>query len=342
MKKLIKGLLALALCLSISACATSTSDEKPATSVPSTAEATTGFTIEDHAGRTVTFEEMAQTVASGYYIVTSTLLGLDCEDALVGVEMKADSRKIYSMVDPKIVELPSLGNKKNFNIEACVEADPDVVFLPISLKDYVEQLEALDMKVVLLSPESTQSFDDAVKILAKVMGKEEISAQYFAYRDELLAKYIKPQENKKRVYFAGSTILEAAGGKMFQNELIAQAYGEYVFAQDLQDVASWQNINVEEIIAQDPEYIFIEQGGTSVEEILNDPALSEVTAIKNQQVYVFPSEYETWDTPNLSSCLGVLWMHAILYPESVSLEDVAKEANAFYEQFYGFDAQLAF
>lgn len=330
MKKMLKILMVLCLCLSLAACGNSQT------------ETSGSFTIEDQAGREITFEEPAKTAASGYYIATTTLIGLGCEDALIGVEMKADTRKIYSAAAPTVLELPALGNKKSFNVEECAAADPDVVFLPVSLKDYVEQLEDLDIKVILLNPETEESYDEAVEIIAKVMGKEEISEEYFSYRTNLLDQYIKEQAEKKSVYFAGSDILEAAGSDMFQSELIDDAQGTYVLEDELDEVNTWQTINVEELIKADPDYIFIEQGGISVEDVLNDPALSDLTAVKNEQVYIFPSDYETWDTPNLSSCLGVLWMYSILYPDALSLEDVAKEANAFYQQFYDFDAGITF
>ena len=307
MKKKLKLLTALCLCLSLTACGS-----------PQT-ETSGSFTIEDQTGREITFEEPAKTAASGYYIATTTLIGLGCEDALVGVEMKADTRKIYSAAAPEVLELPALGNKKSFNVEECAAADPDVVFLPVSLKDYVEQLEDLDIKVVLLNPETEESYDEAVEIIAKVMGKEDISEEYFSYRTNLLDQYIKEQADKKSVYFAGSTILEAAGSDMFQSELIDDAQGTYVLEDELDEISTWQTINVEELIKADPAYIFIEQGGISVEDVLNDPALSDLTAVKNGQVYIFPSDYETWDTPNLSSCLGVLWMYSILYPNALSL-----------------------
>ncbi len=330
MKKMMKMLTILCLCFSLVACGNSQT------------ETTGSFTIEDQAGREITFEEPAETAASGYYIATTTLIGLGCEDALVGVEMKADTRKIYSEAAPQVLDLPALGNKKSFNVEECAAADPDVVFLPVSLKDYVDQLEDLDIKVILLNPETEESYVEAVEIIAKVMGKEDISEKYFSYREELLKKYIKEQDEKQSVYFAGSNILEAAGSDMFQSELISDAQGSYVFEDSLKEISTWQTINVEELIKADPAYIFIEQGGITIDDVLNDPALSELTAVKNNQVYIFPSDLETWDTPNLSSCLGTLWMYAILYPEAVSMEDVAKEANAFYQQFYDFDAAIAF
>ena len=98
MKKLLSFCMALCLALTLAACGGTTSTQSGS------------FTIEDQSGRSVSFEQPAQTAASGYYIATTSLIGLGCEDALVGVEMKADTRKIYSAAAPQILELPGLGN----------------------------------------------------------------------------------------------------------------------------------------------------------------------------------------------------------------------------------------
>lgn len=342
--KLTKIILSLLVCFSLTACQTTSNTVETPSQTDSTAEVSQSsqeFTIVDHAGREVSFDQPCETVASGYYITTTSLIGLGLADNIVGVEMKADSRPIYSLSAEHILSLPALGNKKEFNVEECAKADPDVVFLPIGLESYVQQLEDLDIKVVLLQPETKESFDDALNIIGKVMGVEDKVNDYFNYRSDLLSVINEPEE-MKRVYFAGSDILEAAGADMYQSAMIKDAKGINVMEEPLAGAASWQTINVEELIKADPEYIFMEQGGLSVEDVLNNSALADVSAVKNGNVYIFPSEIETWDTPNLSSCLGVLWMYATLYPESLSIDDVAQLANSFYQEYYGFEANLSF
>ena len=117
------------------------------------------MTITDQAGREVTFEEPCQTAASGYYITTTIMIGLQQQDKLTGIEMKPETRPIYAKAAEEILDLPQLGNKKMFNVEECAKSDPDVVFLPVSLESYVEELEALDIPVVLLEPETADDFE---------------------------------------------------------------------------------------------------------------------------------------------------------------------------------------
>lgn len=321
MKRLWIGLLAACLLLTLTACGKS---EDPKTS---------NITIVDQAGREVALEKPAEKVVSGYYIATSTLIGLGQKDKLVGVEMKADKRMIYKKAAPQVVDLPAMGNKKSFNVEECAKAKPDVVFLPNSLSSYIDQLEELGMKVIILNPETMSDYDEAVKIIATVTGAKDEADAYFTYRDELETKYLKQDmDQEKLVYFAGSELLEASGEHMFQGELIKKAGGSNVIKEGKD--TTWMKINKEELLKQNPAYIFVENKGADFNGFYTDPAYQDITAVKEKQVYEFPSKLETWDTPNLSSCLGELYMASILYPEKITQDDVIKEAQTFYQKFY--------
>lgn len=294
----------------------------------------TGITVTDQAGREVTLEKPAEKVASGYYISTSTLIGLGHADKIVGVEMKADTRLIYKEAAPEVLELPALGNKKMFNVEECAKADSDVVFLPVSLESYIEELEALDMEVVLLDPETQEDFKEAVEIIGEVMGCEDKVDEYFDYEEKLLEKY-EVLENDKTVYFAGSDILSAAATGMFQNEII-----EYAGAKNALDIegSKWAEIDIETLIKANPDYIFVEAGSLKIEDFTQNENLQDIKAVKEGNVYIFPSELETWDTPCLSSALGKIWAASIINPEKVKMNKVVEESVDFYTNYYGFNA----
>lgn len=324
MKRICKGLFAVCLLLTLTACG------------KSEASKASNITITDQAGREVTLEKPAEKVVSGYYIATSTLIGLGQEDKLVGVEMKADKRMIYKKAAPQVIDLPAMGNKKSFNVEECAKAKPDVVFLPNSLSSYIDKLEELGMKVIILNPETMSDYDEAIKIIAAVTGAKDEADAYFTYRNELEAKYLKlDTAPDKLVYFAGSELLEASGEHMFQGELIKKAGGVNVMKEGKD--STWMKINKEELLKKNPAYIFVENKGADINGYYDDEAYRDIKAVKDKQVYEFPSKLETWDTPNLSSCLGELYMASVLYPEKVSKEDVIKEAKVFYQKFYRID-----
>ena len=130
---------------------------------------TTGYDIDHLQIRQVVKLHLKNLVkrASGYYITTTIMIGLQQQDKLTGIEMKPETRPIYAKAAEEILDLPQLGNKKMFNVEECAKADPDVVFLPVSLESYVEELEALDIPVVLLEPETADDFEEAVEIVSR-------------------------------------------------------------------------------------------------------------------------------------------------------------------------------
>lgn len=323
MKRFLMTAMSAIMALSLMACTdTGKEDEK---------KVSEGFIINDQAGRKVNFDKPAEKAISGYYIATSTVIGLGQKDKLVGVEMKADQREIYKQAAPEILELPAMGNKKSFNVEAAIKTRADVAFLPIALKSYVGKLEDAGMKVILLNPETQTEYDEAVNLIAIALGAREEAQNYFNYRDVLMEKYITDTGVAKKVYMSGSSLLEGAGSDMFQNSLLKSAKAENVMAKAGK---GWSTIGKETLLDMNPDVIFLENGGADVKSVLQDSALSSLNAVKKKQVYEFPSPLETWDTPNLSSCLGALWAYATLYPDNLSMDTVKQEAKDFYRTFY--------
>ena len=97
-------------------------------------------TLTDQAGRQVTIEAEPEKLVSGYYISTSLLIALGLEDQLVGIEAKADSRPIYARSAPELLDLPSVGTAKQFDLEGCLALEPDLVILPLKLQDSADTL----------------------------------------------------------------------------------------------------------------------------------------------------------------------------------------------------------
>lgn len=81
-------------------------------------------TVTDQAGRDVTIEAQPTRLVSGYYISTSALIALGLQDSLVGIEAKAASRPIYQLSAPQLLELPSVGSAKEFDLEGCAALEP--------------------------------------------------------------------------------------------------------------------------------------------------------------------------------------------------------------------------
>ena len=115
MKRILSLILALALAVSLTACGAAQEETLESTAAPVTETAEPSveaageavsypLTVVDQGGREVTIESEPQTIVSGYYISTSLVLALGQGDKLVGVEAKADTRDIYRLSAPEIID----------------------------------------------------------------------------------------------------------------------------------------------------------------------------------------------------------------------------------------------
>ena len=110
------------------------SDESPVLTETPVAEVVPDhypITVTDHAGREVIIDEEPQKLVSGYYISTSLLIALELDEKLVGIEAKANKRAIYKLAAPELIDLPSVGTAKEFDLEVCAALEPDLVLLPL-------------------------------------------------------------------------------------------------------------------------------------------------------------------------------------------------------------------
>jgi iron complex transport system substrate-binding protein len=297
-------------------------------------------TVTDHLGRTVTLEKPAEKIVSGYYISTSALISLGLEDRLVGVEAKADTRPIYFLSAPDILKLPNVGTAKQFDLEGCIKLNPDLVILPIKLKDQINTLETMGIKVIGVNPENKELLFETMEMIGKLTGTERykgITDYYREKEDEIKNIYTGASE-KPKVYIAGnSSMLSTATSKMYQNDLIESAGGINVAGSI--DGTYWAEISYEQLVKFNPDYIIIApEAGYSAEDIAADPNISMVSAVVNKRIYQMPKAFEAWDSPVPSSILGEMWLTSILYDDKYPYEKFEGEVYSFYKTFYGFEA----
>ena len=351
-KKLISLLLAAAMAFSLAACGGPASDSAAgapaATAAPTetpagepadaegpqagdaeaAAETVYPVTLTDQAGRTVTIETEPETLVSGYYISTSLCIALGLQDRLVGIEAKADTR-------------PSVGTAKEFDLEGCAALDPDLVLLPLKLKDAAASLEELGIPALVVDPENQALLEEAAVLVGAATNTAARAQQlldFYAAEKARLAETLAGAETPT-VYLAGnSDFLSTAGGAMYQSAMIEMAGGVNVAA-EITD-SYWASVSYEQILAWDPDYIVLASDAAyTVDDVLADPALAGCAAVENGRVVQIPGDAEAWDSPVPGGILGAVWLSGALHPE---LElDAANLAviNEFYETFYGFAYQ---
>lgn len=294
--------------------------------------------ITDHANRAVSIEQEPQRLISCYYITSSLLMALEADDKLVGIEDNPDFRPIYSLSNPQLLELPWVGTAKTLDLEACIALEPDLVILPLRLKDSAMILEELGIDVLLVNPESQELLTEMILMVGRAVNrtdKAEKLMQFIADNENYLAAELA-EVNPPSVYLSGnSSFLSTAGSAMYQADMIALAGGCNVAA-DIPDTY-WAGIDYEQLLAWDPDYIILASSAKyTVEDVLNDPNLVACSAVKNGSVYQIPCDAESWDSPVPGSILGAVWLAGILHPDEIPTENCIGLMNEYYETFYGF------
>lgn len=295
-------------------------------------------TITDQAGREIVIEKEPEKIVSGYYISSSLLIALELDDKMVGIEAKADKRPIYKLSAEELISLPSVGSAKEFDLEGCAALEPDLVILPMKLKEQAETLEGLGIQTVLVNPESEDLLVEMIDIIStatNTVSRGDALKDFINTNKTMLNEKLSSADSKK-VYLAGnSSVLSTAGNKMYQCSMIELAGGENVAA-SIED-KYWVDVDYEQILAWNPEYIIIAaEAEYGVEDVMNDPVLSECFAVQDGNVFKFPSDAEAWDSPVPSGILGSVWMASILHPDVISSEDAINIIEEFYEIFYEF------
>lgn len=338
MKKILKKravslLLCAAMLLSVSACSQTVDDSRDEATQPQGT-----ITLVDQAGREVTLSSPAETIVSCYYITSYACIALGVQDKLIGIESKAETRSIYQLAAPELLELPQVGSLKEFNVEAVAELAPELVIMPLKLKDHADTLTELGINVLVVNPESQEELEEMLSLIARATGAEataETLLTYYTEKQQMVTEIASSTQEKQTVYMtSNSSLLETAPKSMYQGNLIEAAGG--INAGENIDDDYWTGVSYEDLLVMNPDIIVLPSGASfGVDEVLGDAALADVKAVRDGAVYQMPTDFEEMDSPVPSGILGTMWMCSILHPDIYTLEEFEADMLAFYQEFYG-------
>lgn len=302
----------------------------------------TKITVTDQAGNTVTLEKPAEKVVTCFYGTSYAMIALGLQDKVVGMEAKAEKRPIYGLAAPEMLELPNVGSMKEFNVEAAIELEPDLVLLPKKLQDTASTFQEVGIPVAICYPESQELLEEMLVMIATLCGEPEKADALIQYYDDTyteisdVTKDLK-EEDKPSVYMGGnSSYLQTAPKTMYQSTLIENAGGVNAAAGIEGDY--WTEVSYEQLLEMNPDVIILPcESEYTVDDLKADAQLAEVTAVKNGAVYKMPSGFEAWDSCVPSGVLGVRWMLATIHSDLYSMDEMRDDAAEFYKEFYGFD-----
>lgn len=292
--------------------------------------------VTDMTGRKVKVPDQINRVVTTYRSATQFVFCLNVQDRLVAADISFEKISLFQKLyyGDKI---PTVGSKRHgLNLEQIIEVDPDLVILfpygegPSTAK----KLEQFGIASIIIVPESYQQIRKATNLLAEAMGLEDRAKKVTKQYDKILNLVQRSSniDNKKKVYFANSDLFDTVGEGLLQTSMIEMAGG----INSAKTVKSgFIKTSLEELINWNPEYIVVSQYySNTIDNLLNREELKNLNAIKDGNVFRFPSEVEPWDFPSPSSYLGIIWLAKKIYPEKYEDVDIEKIVNEYYQTLY--------
>jgi iron complex transport system substrate-binding protein len=293
--------------------------------------------VTDMKGHSITVPRRVVRIATISAMATQLVFAVGAQDQLVVASFGSSVKgKAMGLIYPRMKQIPEAGNQNAANVETLLAARPDIVLTEEGAA--LAQMRAAGLPAYAFSAEKPGELYDAIQRMGVLTGhvaEATKSVDYLTAKMKTIADVVAPVETAKRlrVYVAGSSILKTFAGDFFQTFMLRNAGGVSVSEQL---TGGKVDVSPEQILVWNPDVIVLTsytQG--SVQDVLSNPKLQNVAAVRNRRVYVMPSYVVSWDMPVPESFLGTMWLAHKLYPDQVTF-DMATEVMQFYKQLYHF------
>jgi len=345
--RILVGILILAVLLSGCGSGTATpaptvapATEPAAVQEPPSAET---ITVVDSLGNEVAIPQAVNRVASMRSGITEIICALGQQDKIVAVEEGVKEGGGYGAfiagVYPDLMarDCPLAGG--GISAEEMLRIDPDLVLH--GGYGRIKQAEAFkeqvpEMPVVIAHFETLEHYMDDIRIVAQCVNAEERAEELIAYLQsklDFVAERVSDiaEDEKVRVFYGGHDIYHAYGGETFEHFQIVSAGGVNVAA----DLTGWMpEVSAEQLLQWDPQVVVL-LSGVSVDDVLNDPKLASLSAVKERRVYSLPESGWDFSSPRALFCIE--WLASKLYPGRFADVDIEAEADEFYRGVFGVD-----
>lgn len=298
-------------------------------------------TIVDGRGQSVDITTPVERIASISSRSSEIICALGAEDTIVG-------RDSYSFFPPTLVDVPVVAESSYTpNIELINELDPDLVIADSMLSnDDRKTIESAGIPVIVETNWDSTTVAAVVKDLGLLLDKsdraEEIIDFIDKYQDIIRERTAGlSDEEKPKVFFEWSRPYYSMGkGTLFHNLTVAAGGINIVEEEGVK----YPTMDAEWLVEKDPDIIVrydyaTEKGNLTEnmkntrEEILSRPELSDVKAIKNDQVYILGNPVGSGIRSIVGDLYLAKWFHPDLF-EDIDPNAVHKE---FVQKFFGLD-----
>jgi iron complex transport system substrate-binding protein len=292
---------------------------------------------------------------------TRIIVALGAQDKLVGISHTCVLPEEEHPHGKNLLDLPDVGDFGE-NIELMASLKPDVIFsFPQSIRTFEEKTGATVIGASL--PQGVpleEMFERQIDLIGRSLRKEKEAADLNAFIKAKLRKVTDItsrvlEGERPKVYFAWTSWTGDITNTVVDFDTIELAGGINV-ARGCRNFAKGQRgilVSKEHIINWNPDVIFLsryesfkwqktaagKKAPVTIEEVLADPLLQNVNAVKNRRVYYTTAFCNWW--PHQRAIAQVFQMAKIFYPDKFKGLDVEREGNEVFKKFYGQDGQYS-
>ena len=325
--------------------------------------------IEDVLGREVSIDLPAERVVLGFYAEDYMAIGTeDAFDHVVGISRdtweawRPASWKLYTDYRPSLKDIPDVGEveSQTFSVEKVLSLNPDVLLLADwqykGLGMDVDTLEEAGIPIVVVdyNAQTLARHLKSTEVIGALTGQEDraeqIAQDYEHAITHIQTTIEQADQQKPRAYVEfgnqGPSEYSFTYGKNMWGAMITSAGGDNIAAPFIE---WWGPINPEQVLASDPQVIFIagtETGKQSdamvmgqgiskelaverLEGFTKRPGWEDLSAVQDERVYGI---YQGASRTILDGSM-IQYIAKALYPDLFEDLNPAQNYMDFYEQY---------
>ncbi|MBK9215803.1 MAG: ABC transporter substrate-binding protein [Chloracidobacterium sp.] len=289
--------------------------------------------INDYFGRSVSLSAPAERIIPTYYVEAEILCALGMKSKIVGIgfihnDSKSPQSYILNKFMPETYLLPQIGRGKDINIERVIGLKPDLIICE-NQQENIRNLEDLGFTTIALFPRRLADVFAEIRALGHLTGADDRSRKLEGHLRQAVEKVRQrtdgfPDEKLRKLYYVRSDLLTTVNDPG-HNEIFRICGGKNVADVDFSPYSV--TISLENLLQWNPATIIIrDRSPLTPADILQDSRLSDLDAVKNNQVF---KEHSGWIEFRMEAVFGIIEKAKWLHPDIFRDLDASEEFEDF-------------
>lgn len=294
--------------------------------------------VTDFRGKEVKLDKPAERVVCLIESALSGIYMLKQQDLLVGVPSAVYTEKLYnyySRLDSRITNklLPAPGNWDFVSMEQIISLKPDLVIIWASQTDAIDNIEQFGIPVYAVMLHTFNDVYKEIEDFGILFNSAERAESLIAFTKNKLKdiQQLNAKKEAKSAYFMWAQgITETSGTKSTVNELFQTAGVENACRLEAEHIS----VSVEKIYDWNPDLIVMWYNEKlDPIDIINDPLLKGLKAIKERKVYELPDAFSC-DFWTLKMQFPAQLIANFAYGEKSDVQSQSEQLLEMYLQLY--------